>query len=407
MKRLLCRGYQAVLRVAAYAMPWREPILLQGKDSLRKLPDFIRQEGLARVLIVTDAGLMKLQLLEPLFQALSEAEIAYAVYDQTVANPTIDNVEAAVSLYRQNGCQGVIAFGGGSPMDCAKACAARISNPRKSVAQLKGLLRVTHKLPPLYAVPTTAGTGSETTIAAVITDTATHHKYAINDPALIPHAAVLDPSLTLKLPAGITATTGMDALCHAIEAYIGRSNTRRTKECARQALRLIFDHLERCYQDGSNYEARANMQHAAYLAGLAFTRAYVGYIHAIAHTLGGQYGVAHGLANAVIMPYVLRYYGQSAWKPLAELADVLGLAPTGTSEQKANALIAAIEDLNRRMNIPSSLPQIQEEDIPHLADFAAQEGNWLYPSPKVLLRPELEMLFRQIRQPESTTQSAL
>jgi alcohol dehydrogenase class IV len=208
------------------------------------------------------------------------------------------------------------------------------------------MFRVRRALPPLYAVPTTAGTGSEATLAAVVTDDR-HRKRMVGDLALIPRAAVLDPLLTVGMPPRVTAASGMDALCHAVEAFIGRSNTRTTRQNAIAAVRLIFADLERAYRDGGDLEARFGMQQAAYRAGLAFTRANVGYVHAVAHALGGRYGIAHGACCAVAMPAVLRAYGEKAHVALAALADAAGVTQGSASAQqtsnKAEALIRAIE----------------------------------------------------------------
>jgi len=305
------------MKLAAYALPWRKPELLEGEGSLRELPARINKENIKSILLVTDKGITALGLADPLIGALRGAAVTVSVYDKTVPNPTIDNIEEALAMYKANNCGGIIAVGGGSAMDCGKAVGARAAKPRKPIPRMKGLLKVMHRLPPLYAVPTTAGTGSEATVASVVVDSSTHEKYAIMDPALIPHVAVLDPLITVGLPPSITATTGMDALCHAVEAYIGRSNTRETREMAKNTVSLVFDNLLTAYNDGTNLTARSNMQRAAYFGGIAFTRAYVGNIHAVAHTLGGMYGTAHGLANAVIMPYILDDYGEDVYKPLS------------------------------------------------------------------------------------------
>lgn len=284
-------------------------------------------------------------------------------------------------------------------MDCAKGVGARVARPKKSIPQMKGVLKVLKKLPPLFAIPTTAGTGSETTIAAVITNSKTHEKYAINDTALIPHYAVLDPLLTIKLPPHITSTTGIDALTHAVEAYIGRSNTKQTKQQGREAVKLIFDNIYEAYSNGTNITARANMQRASYLAGMAFTRAYVGYVHAIAHTLGGFYSLPHGLANAIILPYILEYFGSSAHKPLAELADLVEIsAPADTNEQKAVKFIEAIKQLNESMNIPRKVKGIVESDIPLMAKRALAEGNPLYPVPKIMSMEDMLQMYQLIKE---------
>ena len=380
-----CRVYQTIYKYAVYLLDWTEPELIKGAGSVKKLPGEVKSRGIDNVLVVTDKGLTGLGLLNGLYGELDKAGVAYTVYDGVQPNPTIGNIEEAVSLYKANGCKGLIAFGGGSPMDCAKACGARIARPDKTVPELRGQLKVLKKIPPLFAVPTTAGTGSETTIAAVVSNPETHEKNAINDPRLRPKVAVLDPELTVGLPQKITSTTGMDALTHAVEAYIGRSNTKDTRKAAEKATKLIFDNILTAYEDGKNLTARENMLEASYLAGLAFTRAYVGYVHAVAHNLGGMYGTPHGLANAVILPYVLDYFGETAYKPLAKLADAAGLETAGmTEEEKAKLFIAKIREFNKRMNIPEKFDMIKEEDVPTIAARALKEGNPLYPVPKIM-----------------------
>lgn len=261
---------------------------------------------------------------------------------------------------------------------------------------MKGILKVRRKLPPLFAIPTTAGTGSETTLAAVISNPETHEKYPINDFVLIPRYAVLDPKLTVGLPKKVTSTTGMDALCHAVEAYIGNSNTKETKAKAINATALIFKYLKRAYDDGSDMEARSNMQIAAFDAGVAFTRAYVGNVHAMAHTLGGQYGVPHGLANAVLLPYLLEFYGEKVYAKLARLADAAGIEGAGNKE-KALAFIQAIKDMNVYMNIPDNFGGIiKEEDLPVMCKHAYDEANPLYPVPVLMGKDDFAAMYRKV-----------
>ncbi len=396
VKKAFFRVYQQTFRVAMCVFDWSEPTLLEGPGSIRKLPEFIKSKGLKKVLIVTDKGLMGLHLLDSLFEELDKAGVEYVVYDGTQPNPSIENIEDARALYVDNNCQGVIAFGGGSPMDCAKAAAARVTNPKISVRKMRGVLKLHHKLPPFFAVPTTAGTGSETTLAAVVTDTATHEKNAINDIRLKPRFAVLDPELTVGLPPHITSTTGMDALTHAVEAYIGKSNVKSTEEYAEKATKMIFENIEKAYTNGKDIEARDQMLKASFYAGQAFTRAYVGYVHAIAHNLGGQYGVPHGLANAVILPYVLEYYGETAHKRLAKLAEIAGVKTTGSDKEKAEAFIEAIKTLNKNMNIPDGFDMVQEKDIPVIVERALKEGNPLYPVPKIMDKADCEAVIRRM-----------
>ncbi len=392
-----CRAYQGVFRVATKFLDWSEPILLKGAGSVKKLAETVKQNGHDSVLIVTDKGLMNLRLLDGLFESLEQNGVKYTVYDGVQPNPTIPNIEEAKKLYEENGCKALIAFGGGSSMDCAKAAGARVARPNKTVQKMRGTFGVMKKLPTLYAVPTTAGTGSESTITAIVSDPETHEKYGLHDPNLRPIYAVLDAELTVGLPPHITSTTGMDALTHAVEAYIGQSNTKKTAECALKATRMIFDNLETAYRDGKNIEARENMLEASYLAGIAFRQAYVGYIHAIAHNFGGMYGTPHGLANAVIMPYVLDWYGESAHKRLAELADAAGIVTTEkTDAEKAALIIRRIREMNRDMNIPEHLDVLKEKDVETIAERALFEGNPLYPVPKIMNKAHCIQLIRKI-----------
>ena len=397
LKKIYCRLYQGVLYVGMAFMPWREPKILGGEDSFVKAVDFMSNNGVKRPLIVCDKAALERGALNPFFEKAQKV-LDYAVYDGVLPNPTVEQVEAGLAVYKEHKCDGILAFGGGSAMDCAKAVGARVVRPKKSVNQMKGLLKVGRKLPPFYAVPTTAGTGSECTVAAVITDEKTHLKYHVNDFNLIPHYAILDPKLTESLPAFLTATTGMDALTHAVEAYIGKGNTRKTKRQAEQAVKLVFENLYEATANGSNLAARDNMQKAAYLAGLAFTRAYVGYVHALAHALGGKYGLAHGYANAVLLPAVLDTYGKSAHKPLAKLARIAGLA----SKEDKNAVAAkkfiqAVRDLNDSLSIPATFEgKINERDFDELTRRADKEANPLYPVPKLMNAEELKQIYYKV-----------
>ena len=396
LKKAFFRAYQSVFKIAMFAFDWSEPETLEGPGAIRKLPEFIKSKGVKKVLIVTDKGLMGIHLLDSLFEEMTKAGVEYVVYDGTEPNPSIENIEDARQLYVDNACEGLIAFGGGSPMDCAKAAGARVANPRIPVKKMRGVLKLVHKLPPLFAVPTTAGTGSEVTLAAVVSDRKTHEKNAINDPRLRPKYAVLDPELTTGLPPHITSTTGMDALTHAVEAYIGRSNVKSTEMYAEKSTKMIFESLETAYNDGKNIEARETMLKASYYAGMAFTRAYVGYVHAIAHNLGGFYGIPHGLANAVILPYVLEYYGETAHARLAKLAVIAGVKTDGSDKEKAEAFIEAIKTMNKNMNIQDKFDCIKEEDIPTIVKRALKEGNPLYPVPKIMDEADCEAVIRRL-----------
>ena len=378
------RIYQFSLKVAAYFLGIHEPEVCTDVDLSNYIYDRLIIEGKKHPLIVTDKGLFNIGMHKALVDEFNTKKMSFSIYADVVANPTISNVNAGLKIYKEEGCDSIIALGGGSAMDCAKTIGALVVNPKKKVEDLKGLLHVRRHMPYFIAIPTTAGTGSETTIAAVIVNEETHHKYAINDPHLIPNYAIFDPKLLLKLPPKIPSTTGMDALTHAVEAYIGRSNTRKTKRYAKEAVKLIHDNLYESYLYGNSHERRMAMQEAAFKAGVAFTRAYVGYVHAIAHSMGGKYNVPHGLANAIILPYVLESFGKKAHKKLAQLSDVISLCEKSASnEEKAKAFIAWIREMNAKMEIPEKFDiAYDEEAVKEMAQYAFKEGNPLYPVPR-------------------------
>ena len=392
------RTYQFILKYAAYFLGIHEPEVIKEKDSIIKIPDILIKQGYKHPLIVTDKGLYGLNIHANLVKALEEKGLSHSIYFDVVANPTIKNVNEGLKIYKSEDCDSIIAIGGGSAMDCAKTIGALVVNPKKKVEDLKGLLHVKKHMPFFVAVPTTAGTGSETTIAAVIVNEETHHKYAINDPHLIPNLVIHDARYLVNLPGKITSTTGMDALTHAVEAYIGHSNTRKTKKCAIEAVQIIHDHLYESYVDPHNFEHRMKMQKAAYLAGVAFTRAYVGYVHAIAHSFGGKYNVPHGLANAIILPYVLESFGKKAHKKLAKLSDAISLCEKSASkEQKAKKFIAWIREMNAKMEIPDKFDIAYDEvAVDEMAKNAIKEGNPLYPVPREFNLADFKDVYRKV-----------
>ena len=397
MGKLFCRAYQAVFKIGMYFIPWGMPKTLEGPGSIKKLPALIKEKGYSKVLVVTDKGLMGLGMLDSLFEAMKESGVEYVVYDGVQPNPTDENVNEGVKLLKENGCQAMIAFGGGSPMDCAKGIGAIAVKKGKTVAQLQGLFRILHRIPTIFAVPTTAGTGSETTVAAVITEVKTRHKASMNDTSLMPKYAVLDPELTVGLPQKVTSTTGMDALCHAVESYTNNTyNSKLEKKLAEDAVKLIYENLYKAYCDGSDIEARFNMQKAAFYAGRAFTRGCVGYVHAIGHTLGGLYGTPHGLAMSVILPHVMRQFGTAAHERLARLAEVCGMTGANDAE-KAEKFISWIEEMKAKMDIPVGLDVIQDKDIPQIIAWAKKEANPLYPVPVIWDTDDFEKVIATIR----------
>ena len=394
VKTAYCRIFQQVFHAALPVLPYRKPEILGNVEELSNL---LVEKGIGCVMLVTDQMIRSCGLTARLEELLQDREIRCIVYDKTVANPTTDNVEEALAWYLEEKCEALIGFGGGSSMDCAKAIGARVARPDKQLDKMEGILKVLRPLPLLIAVPTTAGTGSETTLASVIVDSKTRHKYPINDFPLIPRYAVLDPEVTRSLPPTLTATTGMDALTHAVEAYIGRSTTKETRQDAVNAVRLIFANIRDAYADGNNMKARKQMLRAAYLAGNAFTRSYVGYVHAVAHSLGGKYNTPHGLANAVLLPFVLEAYGQTAFRPLHALAVAVGISDWRESdEQGAKKFIEAVRQMKRDLNIGDTIPDIQKKDIPALARKAEKEANPLYPVPKLMTAKQLEELYYMV-----------
>jgi len=397
MSKLYCRLFQVGMKFGNYFLGYRTPETIVGSGSIYSLPELVKNQGVKKVLLVTDNGLMKLGLPNSLIETMKKEELSYEVFSDINPNPTDEDVEKGFKIFKENGCDGIIAFGGGSPMDCAKAIAARNAHPNKSVKKLQGILKVRKNICPFFAVPTTAGTGSETTVAAVITEAKTHHKASINDPKILPKYAILDPELTKGLPPNITATTGLDALCHAVEAYTnGFYNTKEENTRAKNAVKLIYHNLYDAYLDGNNLKARQNMQIAAFDAGRAFTRGCVGYVHAVGHTLGGLYGVAHGKAMSIILPYVMRQFGESVYDSLAELADVCDIKGN-SNKDKANKFISWIEDMKVKMNVPEKLDCIKDEDIDQIISWAIKEANPLYPVPVIWDKKDFEILIKNIR----------
>lgn len=392
-----CRSFQGVLKIGNYFMGYRMPNYLEGPGSVERLPQLLKDKKINDVLVVTGASLLRRGMLDPMLKAMDKEKIRYTVLDLVEPDPTSDDVEAGYKVYAENGCKAIVALGGGSRIDCAKAIAAKAVHPRKSISQLQGLLKVHWPTPTFVAIPTTSGSGSETTIAAVITDSATRRKASINDPFLIPKYAILDPNLTVGMPPYMTATTGMDALAHAVEAYTNHTyNTELENHLAKEAVKLIYDNVLLAYEDGTNLQARQNMQKASFYAGRAFTRGCVGYVHAVGHTLGGLYGVAHGLAMSVLLPHVMRQYGPAAHKHLAELADACGI-PGISDAQKALSFISWIEQTNKKMGLPNKFDVIEDEDIEQMISWARREANPLYPVPVIWSREDFRELIEKIR----------
>jgi len=377
-------------------LPIPTPVMLVGPKASARLGQALAGFGHRRLLIVTDAQVVKLGLLKGFTAALTRGGAEFVVFDAVTADAPIPMIEKGIAFCQRRGCDAVVAFGGGSPMDAAKVIACAVANrkaPRKLVGYFKGL-----RAPlPLYAVPTTAGTGSEVTVAAVISDPEAGQKLVIADTRLVPAMAALDPTLMTGLPPAVTAATGLDALTHAVEAFIGQWATEHTDRMALAAVGLVYGNLRVAYRDGKDLEARERMSLAATYAGLAFTRANVGYVHAIAHQLGGRYHVPHGLANAILLPHVLRFLAPAVTKRLARLAVAAG---AGRSVERPSVLakrfIESIEKLNRDLGIPGTVDALKEADIPEIARAACWEADTNYPVPKYMSPEDCEGVIRHV-----------
>ncbi len=395
IRKCYCRIFQTCFKILLPILPYREPKLLKDYEEMCKM---FKDKNISSAILITGKDIIDLKLADDLISICKKQSIELIIFDEVLPNPTIEIVEKARQKYLSNNCNAIIALGGGSAIDCAKAMGARIVKPKKSLQKMKGLLKIRKHLPTFVAIPTTAGTGSETTLASVITNEKSHLKFTINDFSLIPHYAILDYKITLNLPKSLTSTTGMDALTHAIEAYIGNSTTKYTRRMSEEATKLIVENLYSCYENGKLEEARKNMLLASFKAGNAFTRSYVGYVHAIAHSLGGQYHVAHGLANAKILPVMLKEYGSKIYKKLAKLAKISDVAnDEDTNKVATEKMIDFIENLNNKMGIEPGFAEIKNEDISLMADNAEKEANPLYPVPKLYSKEELEEIYKKLK----------
>lgn len=390
------KGLAKALKVAAAVIPMPKPTLFTGADSSLELCRAIGQLGMRKVLIVSDEVLVKIGLLDPILAELEKAGLDYVVYDGILPDPTYDQVERGLQILKDNQCEAILAIGGGSPIDASKAIAARATND-KPLQKMAGLFKLRKAPLPFFAIPTTAGTGSEVTIVSVVSDPDTHQKTPIIDPKLVPMMAALDGKLMQGLPPAVTAATGMDALTHAIESYISVNATPETEAYSIAATRLIMENLEIAVKDGSNLEARQNMAMASYYAGLAFTKASVGYVHAIAHNFGARYATPHGLANSIVLPHILEYSKDSIVDRLAELATVSGLKKGRESKtQLANKFITRIRTMLKDFDIPERLDALKQEDIPTIAKLALEEAHQNYPVPKYMNQKTCETLLSRM-----------
>ena len=400
-RKPLLRTLKTTMACSMYLIPSQESGLLQGPESVKKLPTLIKAQGIQKPLVITDPILMEKNLLANLFEAFTAIGMPYAVYDGVQPNPSIDNVEDAYAIYLKNGCDAVVGFGGGSPMDCAKVVAGRVVRPHLTADKLGGYFKimfpVPKKLPRIFAVPTTAGTGAETTSAAVITDPKRNTKYTVNDFMIHPHFIVLDPELTLGLPPFFTAITAMDALSHSIEGYIGNARCKVSDIYSEAAIRMIFENIDKVYKNGGDLTARGQMMIASYYAGIVLNRALTGYVHPFAHKIGGMYHLPHGRVIGAVMPLVFDFYGTTVSRRLAKLADVINVSiPDMSESRKAATFIEAIRAYNRTYGIGATIPELREADFREIADSIHWECI-PYPVPRIMDDDDIFRILRTLK----------
>ena len=393
-KKIYCRMYQTIFKLAIPFMPYKKPIILDETSDLIKV---LKEEQINDLLLISGKAIIEGSFFTSLINELIINNINFILYDKINTNPTDIEVNETKEIYLKNNLKGIIAVGGGSAMDLAKATGALLVKPKKSINELKGLLKIRKKLPFMCLVPTTAGSGSEVTVTAVITDSKTHIKYTINDFNLVPKYTLLNSKTISSLPFNMVTTTGLDALTHAVEAYIGKSKTKETKEAAKVAVKLIIDNLEEAAFNPQNLAAKSNMLHASYLAGIAFRKSYVGYVHAVSHSISGKYNTPHGYANAVILPVVLKMYGKSIYNSLGKLLKEIDFVDeTNTNEEATIYFINWLETLYKKFNISNKVSDLKEEDIEYLASLADKEANPLYPVPVLFDKKELMKIYYKL-----------
>ena len=389
--KLYARTFQMCFRLLIPLLPYRSPIVYKDISDIGKI---LTKED--KPLIVTDQAIVNAGLLDFVLKPLYEKGIKYSIFSNVCPNPTSDVINEALACFKKDNCSCFIALGGGSVIDTAKAIGARYARPNKELKDLAGILHVRKKIPTLIAIPTTCGTGSETTLASVVIDSKTRHKFAINDFPLIPKYAILDFRVIEKLPERLIYTTGLDALTHALEAYIGRSTTKDTRKDALEAIKLIFENIEVAKE--RKKENLQNMMEASFKAGRAFTKSYVGYVHAIAHSLGGKYDIPHGYANAVILPYVLKEYGKAIYKKIARIYDYLNMGDSSLSnKEKYEVFMNKLDVLESNLGIDKKFHCIKKEDIPSMAKYALKEANPLYPVPVIWNKKKMIDMYYKIQ----------
>ena len=396
MKTLYYKFMAFVVTWLLRLLPRNAPVVYKGINSALVLCEQVAVLGFTRVLIVTDDFLGSSGILDGIKSTLTTSGVEFVVFDGVLPDPAFDQVQAGEAVYRSEGCQAVIAVGGGSVLDAAKMIAMLHTNPGP-LKSFDGIQKCKKPGATLFAIPTTAGTGSEITLAAIITDPVSHRKIPVVDSKMIPGYVALDAEIMKGMPPGITAATGMDALTHAVEAYLSANALPETDAYALAATRLIMENLPRAVAKGKDLEARQAMSFASYYAALAFTRAGVGYVHAISHNFGAYYHTPHGLANAIVMPYVLEYSKPKCIRRLADLAEAAGLKEKGDRRQAlASKFIERIRAMNEEFDIPDELEALKRSDIPAIARSALKEAHFTYAVPRYMDQPACEKLISRM-----------
>lgn len=389
VKKAGYRTYHAVAGAAVKAIKFPDQNIITGEGTLAQAADLFAEQGCTSVFVACSRSVHKHGLLDAVLEGLDGKGIRHIIYEDIHPNPSTDDVEMGFALYKQNRCDAILAVGGGSPLDCAKAIGLRAVCPKLGYREMKNMLRINRRLPFMVAVPSTAGTGSESTVAAVISNHDNHEKYAIVSPNLMPHCVILDPVLLAGLPAGLTASTGMDALTHAIEAFIGTMNYSDADREALDAIKMIFESLEFSVDNPGDLAAREKMLVASNKAGYAFTREYVGYVHSFSHALSAMYDVPHGRTNAILLPVILDYYGESIYAKMAEISRYVGFAAEfsegeATDENLTKDLIARIRALNVKFGIPDYVEELKNRDVRTIVHKSLAEANPGYPVPRIM-----------------------
>ena len=383
------------VQALTYILPVSHPLVFAGPNSALNLCKNIQQLGMKKVMIVTDAVLLKLGVIQPLQSQLEQSGIQVTIFSEVKPDPTFEVVEKGIQLFKSSQSDCVLAVGGGSAIDTSKVLALATAN-NKSPKQLIGILKARKPSFPLFVIPTTAGTGSEVTVAAVLSDNETHVKSLVIDPKVVPLATALDPIIMQGMPPAITADTGIDALTHALESWVSEFANQETDFYARAATKLILENLVTAWKDGKNLAAREAMALGSHYAGLAMNKAAIGYVHALAHQLGAKYGVPHGRANAIILPHILEFNRKASEKRLAKLAREIGLTSSTNDAEVTDIFIQRIKTLLIELNINTQIEGIRPQDFPDMIEAAFTEAHGMYAVPKYMDYAEAEAILMRL-----------